>query len=255
MRRKLVIIAIVVGLVVAVYWLRQSPAVREKNPAPVEQIVSIPAAQANLEHSPSVLATNALGDRMIDARDPEFVKRVFPKFREFAATLGRLGVSPFAGEIQPESCSKIRIIRTPHGIICPFVIGDGWTAYYTRSGSFEGITRFGQRGPDNPFRAISRADMETLRRLSEGAITMPADAAWPIANHIAEAFGIDPANFERPQMHEEGLFDYRLGLQTVRYRAKGSDPLNQMSYTRDFTLKATTATTAVLVSYSNLDPR
>ena len=171
------------------------------------------------------------------------------------ATLDRLGVSPFDAEVQRISCSKIRIIHTPNGIICPFVIGDGWTADYMRSGSFEGITHFGQRGPNNPFRAISRADSDALNRLSLRALILPEDVAWPIADRVANAFGIDRSHFEKPQIHEEALFEYRLGMQTVRYRAKDSDPLNQMNYTRSFTLKATSPTTAVLVRYSNLEAR
>ncbi|MBI5388022.1 MAG: hypothetical protein HZA90_25440 [Verrucomicrobia bacterium] len=183
------------------------------------------------------------------------MNKVFPKFREFIATLNRLGVSPFESDVQPASCSKIRIIHIPNGIICPFVIGDGWTAEYTQAGSFEGITHFGQRGPDNPFRAISRADREALNRLSQQAITMPEAVAWPIADRIADAFGIDRARFEKPEIHEEALFEYRLGMQTIRYRAKGSDPLNQLNYTRSLTLKATSPTTAVLVMYADREPR
>ena len=45
----------------------------------------------------------------------------------------------------------------------------------------------------------------------------------------------------------------RLGIYSVQYRKKGSDPVNQMNYTRSFSLKATSPTTAVLVSYSHLE--
>lgn len=84
---------------------------------------------------------------------------------------------------------------------------------------------------------------------------MSSEESWKIANQVSDSFGIEQARFEKPQMHEEALFEYRLGLQTIRYRAKGSDPLNQMNYTRSFTLKATSPTTAVLVRYSNLEAR
>ena len=84
---------------------------------------------------------------------------------------------------------------------------------------------------------------------------MPEPQVWKIANRVADGFGIDPSKFEKPEMYEEGLFEYHLGIYTVRYRKKGSDPINQLNYTRDFSLRATSPTTAVLVSYSNLDPR
>ncbi len=61
------------------------------------------------------------------------------------------------------------------------------------------------------------------------------------------------SKFEKPKMYEEGLFDYRLGIYTVEYRKKGSDPVNGLNYTRGFSLKATSATTAVLVGYSHLE--
>lgn len=84
---------------------------------------------------------------------------------------------------------------------------------------------------------------------------MPQAETWKLAERVEKAFGIDRSRFEQPQMHEEALFEYRLGLQTVRYRVQGSNPLNQMNYTRSFTLKATSPTSAVLVSYSNLEAR
>ena len=67
------------------------------------------------------------------------------------------------------------------------------------------------------------------------------------------SFAVDRAKFEAPQLHEEGLFQYRLGIYTVEYRKKGSNPLNGLNYTRGFSLKATSPTTAVLVSYSHLE--
>lgn len=199
--------------------------------------------------------TNASGDTLLTAQDPVFVNKVFPKFRDFIGVLEGLGISPFESEVHAASCSKIRMIHVPNGIICPFVIGDDWTAEYTRLGSFEGITHFWQRGPNNPFRAISHADTNALSRLSQGAIAMPEPEAWRIAGQVADAFAIDRARFEKPRMHEEALFEYRLGMHTVRYLAKGADPLNQLNYKQSFTLRATSPTTAVLVRYSNMDVR
>lgn len=250
MKPRLIIVGMFVVVIVVVVLLR-----RTKPQAGLEQPASAPTVQSHQDQPNPARRLNDLGDILTDAQDPVFVNQVFPKFHEFVATLNRLGINPFESEVQPASCSKIRIIHTPNGIICPFVIGDGWTADYTQNGSFSGITHFGQRGPDNPFRAISRADTDALNRLSQRAIAMPEVAAWPIADRVADAFGIDRSRFEKPQMHEEALFEYRLGMQTVRYRVKSSDPLNQMNYTLSFTLKATSPTTAVLVRYSNLVAR
>jgi hypothetical protein len=192
---------------------------------------------------------------LIDAQDSEFVNNIFPKVRDFFAALNRLGVSPFESEIQPTSCGKIRVIHVPNGTICRFVIGDGWTTTFFENRTNSGMMHFGQRGADNPYRAISHADTTTLGRLSQSAIHMPEAEVRRIANRVAATFGIDPSMFEQPEMHEEGLFEHRLGIYTVRYREKGSDPVNQLNYTREFSLKATSPTTAVLVSYSNLEAR
>jgi hypothetical protein len=251
MRRTIIIAAVAIAIIASFLVYRQKKA---KGTHPIsEQSVSIPKAQTRVARDYSARRTNQLGDSLTDAEDPVFRNQVFPKFRDFVATLDRLGMNPLQGELQPASCSKIRIINIPNGIICPFVIGEGWTADYTENPDFSGITRFGQRGPDNPYRAISHADTNTLRRLSQGAIVMPEAEVWRIAERVADAFGIDRSKFETPQMHEEGLFEYRLGIYTVRYRKKGSDPVNQMNYTREFSLKATSPTTAVLVNYSHLE--
>jgi hypothetical protein len=211
------------------------------------------AKRFQAEQSDSMFTTNALGDVLTDGRDPVFQKKVFPKFREFLAKLDHLDVNPFQGQIEPASCSKIQYMEIPNGMICKFLIGDGWTADYTENPAFSGITYFGQRGPDNPIRAISHANTNALRRLAQNAIAMPEQEAWRIANQVAKVFAIDPSKFEKPEMYEEGLFEYRLGIYGVQYRKKGSDPVNQMNYTRSFSLKATSPTTAVLVSYSHLE--
>lgn len=252
MKRRIILVATTGVAIIAFYLLWRKPDVRVEKPeapkAPASAVIH-PSSVTSY----SVRTTNALGDTLTDAQDPEFVNRVFPKFREFVEVLDHLGVNPFQEEIEPALCSKIRIIKIPGGIMCPFVIGDGWTADYTENPTFSGITHFGQRGRDNPYRAISHADMNALRRLSQGAITMPEARVWTIANQVADAFEIDRSNFEKPQMFEEGLFEYRLGIYTVRHRKKGSDPVNQLNYTREFSLKAVSPTTAALVSYSHLE--
>lgn len=250
MRRAIFIATVAIAIIAAFLVYRQ----KAKSTHPIsEQSISIPKARTRVDGDYSPRRTNQLGDVLTDAEDPVFLNQVFPKFREFAATLDRLGINPLQGELHPSSCSKIRIINIPNGILCPFVIGEGWTADYTENRDFSGITRFGQRGPDNPYRAISRADTNALRRLSQSAVAMPEAEVWRIAERAADAFGIDRAQFETRQMHEEALFEYRLGIYTVRYRKKGSDPVNQMNYTREFSLKATSPTSAVLVNYSHLD--
>ena len=80
-----------------------------------------------------------------------------------------------------------------------------------------------------------------------------ARSVWSFANRLADAFEIDRSKFETPEMFEEGLFGNQLGIFTIRYRKKDSDPINQLNYTRSFSLKATSPTTAVLVAYSHLE--
>jgi len=82
---------------------------------------------------------------------------------------------------------------------------------------------------------------------------MPAAEAKRILNHIADvAFHLDRSKYEKPEFYPEKLFDYDLGLWSVQYRKKGTDPINQLNYTRSFSIKATSPTTAVLVSYTHL---
>jgi len=141
----------------------------------------------------------------------------------------------------------------PRGLSCWLVIDDRWTAHYIGTPSFSGITYFGQCGPDDPIRAISHANTNALRRLSQGANKMPESEVWRIVNRVAGAFGVNPAKYEKPRMYEEGRFEYNLGIYTVEYRKKGSDPINGLNYTRSFSLKATSSTTAVLVTYTHLE--
>ena len=65
---------------------------------------------------------------------------------------------------------------------------------------------------------------------------------------------IDPARYETPEIYPEKMFDYDLGMYTVQYRKKGSDPINQLNYTLDFSIKSTSPTSAVLVMYSETPP-
>ena len=79
---------------------------------------------------------------------------------------------------------------------------------------------------------------------------MPEAEAERIINHIADAFGVDRAKYEKPEIYPEKMLVYDLGMHTVQYRKKGSDPINQLNYTLNFTIKATSATTAVLVDFN-----
>ena len=251
MKRRVGFIALLVAVIVVVFLLQQKHAVRVEPQASEE----MPAAATVEPPKERGHPTNRLGHVLVDAHDSEFANRIFPKFREFVATLEGAGVSPFGEEVSQASCSKIRVTRIPNGVLCPFVIADKWTADYLRTDTFEGIAHFGQVGPDNPFRAISRADTNALSRLAQQAVAMEHAETWKIADRVVDAVGVDRSRFETPQMIDEALFEYQLGFQTVRYRTKGTDPLNQMNYTRSFTLKATSPTSAVLVRYSNLDAR
>jgi hypothetical protein len=186
-------------------------------------------------------------DTRIDRQDPEFVQRVLPVVHEFFGTLKRAGASPLSDEL---SFNNIRIHHTPHGMDCRFLIGDSWTGTVVATKDYTGLIHFGQRGPDNPFRAISHANTNALSRLSKDAIKMPQDQAERIMNRIADAFNVDRSKFEKPEIYPEKMFDYDLGLYTIQYRKKGSDPINQLNYTLNFSIKATSPTTAVLVMYS-----
>lgn len=138
---------------------------------------------------------------------------------------------------------------------CRFLIGDSWNATFVEAPGYSGIIHFGQRGPDNPFRAISHANTNALIRLSQNAIKMPQAEAERIVHHIADAFGVDRSKYEKPEIYPERMFQYDLGMYTAAYRKKGSDPINQLNYTLDFSIKATSPTTAVLVMYSETPSR
>ncbi len=189
---------------------------------------------------------SAPGYNLIDAQDPEFVQRVLPVVRKFFATLDRAGVSPLEGEL---AFNNIRIHHSPHGMDCRFLIGDSWTGTVVESPEYSGVIHFGERGPDNPFRAISHANTNALIHLSENAIKMPQAEAERIINGISDALGVDRSRYEKPETYPEKMFHYDLGMHTVQYRKKGSDPINQLNYTLNFSIKATSPTTAVLVSY------
>lgn len=96
------------------------------------------------------------------------------------------------------------------------------------------------------FATLDRA----LIRLSERAIKMPQAEAERIIEHVANTFGIDRSKFEKPEIFPEKMFHYDLGIYTVQYRKKGSDPINQLNYPLSFSVRSTSPTTAVLVMYS-----
>ena len=202
----------------------------------------------NYQPSPSQIA-----DTQIEAQDPLFLERVWPKINEFFSKLNNLNMNPLSGQLRPSACDRIKIIHIPNGMIYRLVIDDGWTATYLDSSAFSGMMYFGQRGVDDPLRAISHADTNTLSRLAQSAIVMSEVNFSQNANQVAEEFKIDFSKFEKPQMFEEGLFQYHLGIYTVRYRKKDSDPINQMNYTRSFSLKTISPNHTVLVNYSHLE--
>jgi hypothetical protein len=183
----------------------------------------------------------------VSAEDPEFVQRVMPGVRTFFATLDRAGVNPLNGELP---FNNIRIRHGPRAMDCRFLIGDTWSATFLETKDFAGIIHFGQRGPDNPFGAISHANTNALRRIAQNAIKMPEAEAERILNLIADTFGADRSKYEKPEVHPEKMFEYDLGLWTMQYRKKGSDPINQANYTLSFTIKATSPTTAMLIDFN-----
>jgi hypothetical protein len=182
----------------------------------------------------------------IDAQDPQFAQTVLPVVREFFATLDRAGVNPLHGDLQ---FNKVQVLHGPNGMTCRFLIGDSWTATTYIGKKFSGVMHFGERGPDNPFRAISHANTNALIRLSERAIKMDPAEAERIISHISDTFSVDYSRFEKPEIYPEQMFDYDLGMYTVQYRKKGSDPINRLNYPITFSIRATSPTTAVLVMY------
>jgi len=183
-----------------------------------------------------------------DAQDPEFVQHVLPIVREFFATLDRAGVNPLKGELQ---FNKVQMHHGRNGTACRFLIGDTWTTTVYTGKKFSGVMHFGERGPDNPFRAISSANTNALIRLSERAIKMPQAEAEQIIDRISNTFGIDRSKFEKPEIYPEQMFQYDLGMYTAQYRKKGSDPINRANFPVAFSIRATSSTSAVLVMYSD----
>lgn len=243
--RTVSVIVILIAVIVAVICTTQ----RNKHGEAPAQVAPAPAphqAVANAAHSGRQLEPS--GYILTDAQDPEFVQRVLPIVRGFFATLDRAGVNPIKGELP---FNNVRIRHSPHGMDCRFLIGDSWTATTVESADYTGVIHFGQRGPDNPFRAISHANTNALIRLSRTAIKMPQVEAERIINQIADAFGVDRSKYEKPEIYPEKMLQYDLGMHTVQYRKKGSDPINQLNYTLNFSIKATSPTSAVLVMYSD----
>jgi hypothetical protein len=98
---------------------------------------------------------------------------------------------------------------------------------------------------------IGHADTNALIRLSQNAIPMARIEAERIISRVSDTFGVDRSKFEK-RIYPEKLFDYDLGMWTVRYRTKGADPIDGMNYPLRFSLRATSPTTAVLVMYGDI---
>jgi hypothetical protein len=233
-------IAVVIAVVAAVYigWrLGRTPEIHK--PPGVAVQVTNSKSQGEPRSTPS-------GEILTDRQDPEFTKRVLPIVREFLVSLDRAGVNPIKGELP---YSSIRVHHGPNGMTCRFLIGESWSATTYIGVSYSGILHFGERGTNNPFRAISHADTNALIRLSESAIRMPKAEAERIIDRVSDAFQIDRSKSEKPEVYAERMFNYDLGMYSAQYRKKGADPVNQMNYPISFSIRATSPTTAVLVSY------
>ena len=249
MKRTVVIIVVALVIIIAVLttarFKRGAVKTRAIGPAMTMITNAAPTNAAYPGRSPA-----RLGDVITDAQDPEFVERVLPGLRRFFATLDRAGVNPLKDK--PLAFDKIKISYPPNGLSCQFVMNDSWTAIYDDTPKYSGIMYFGQRGPDNPNRAISHANTNALIRLSQRAIKMPQVEAERIINEITEAFSVNRSQFEKPQIIPVRMFEYDLGMYSVRFRKRGTDPLNGMNYTLRFSIKATSPTNAVLVEYGDI---
>lgn len=241
MRVPIVILILVTAVCVLCFALRTRRAASNASQTPTKA-----AIQSGVDRSNSQPRSSPTGAILADAREPEFVKRVLPVVRQFFATLDRAGVNPIKEELPYNS---IQIHHAPSGMTCRFLLGDTWTATTYISSGYSGIIHFGQRGPDNPFRAISHSDTNALQRLSSTAISMPQAEAERIIKRISDALHGDRSGFEGPEIYREQMFDYELGMYSAQYRKKGSDPVNQLNYPISLSIKATSPTTAVLVSY------
>jgi len=239
-RKAVTIIVLVAGVAAIVFRTQQNKDGANIAPIPAPKPVTDAAASSERQSSSRFVS--------IDAEDPEFVQHVLPVVREFFATLGRAGVNPLTGELQ---FNKVQIHRGHNGTTCRFLIGDTWTATVYTGKKFSGVMHFGERGPDNPFRAISGANTNALIRLSERAIKMPQAEAEQIIECIANAFAINRNKFERPEIYPEQMFQYDLGMYTAQYRKKGSDPINRINFPITLSIRATSSTGAVLVMYSD----
>jgi hypothetical protein len=235
-------IIILIGAAVTVVYVTQRtrPQVAIAQTAPLPPTVTSAAPASGRQSKSSAFVST-------DAHDPEFAQNVQPVIRKFFAMLNRAGVNPLKGHME---FNKVQIRYGPNGMGCRFLIGDSWTATTYIGEKFSGVLHFGERGPDNPFRAISDGDTNALMRLAERAIKMPQAEAERIIRHISDSFGIDYSQFEEPEIYPEQMFHYDLGMYTVQYRKKGSDPINRLNYPITFSIRATSPTTAVLVMYS-----
>jgi hypothetical protein len=215
-----------------------------------------PRPNAHTDALRSDMRTNApdseqlpvVSDILTNAQHPEFVNRVLPVVRDFFATLDRAGVNPIQDDLP---FNTVQLRDGPNGLMARFLIGDRWSCTAFVGPNVSSIVHFGERGPDNPFRAISHANTNALKRLSQKAVKMPQAEAARIINHITDVFGIDRSRFEKPRIYPEKMFEYDLGMFTVAYRKKGTDPVNQANYPISFSIRATSLTTAVLVMYSD----
>ena len=242
--RKTVAIIILLAAVAAIIIYRtqqNKDGVAKMHPAPASRQSAINTVSSSERQSSSMFVST-------DAQDPEFVQHVLPIVREFFATLDRAGVNPLKGELQ---FNKVQIHRGRNGTTCRFLIGDTWTATVYTGKKFSGVMHFGERGPDNPFRAISGGHTNALSRLSERAIKMQQAEAELIIDRISNTFGIDRSKFEKPEIYPEQMFHYDLGMYTAQYRKRGSSPINRANFPVAFSIRATSSTSAVLVMYSD----
>jgi hypothetical protein len=197
-RKAVAIIVLVAAAATIVFRTRHGKDRATKIPTPASKPATHAAASSKRQ-SNSMFAS-------IDAEDAEFVQQVLPLLRDFFAALDKAEVNPIKGELQ---FNKVQIHHGRNGTTCRFLIGDSWTATTYVGAGFSGILHFGERGPDNPFRAIGGANTNTLAPTGLSArsksLNLKRSGLLSVSRIQLE---IDRDKVEKPEIYPEQMFDY-----------------------------------------------
>lgn len=238
---------------------------RETNPPLSKQIESPYRTNSSLESSvnkkqiPNRIRADKLGTFFVDSTDEDlqFLHEVKPAISNFLSRLKSINASPIDPALSTNTVSHVRFGQNAYGgTNCSFIIDDSWTVRYdhmnpsANTTAFDGITYFGPRGRDNPYKAISRADTNTLARIADNIkFYMPQETAIQLIPSIFNALGENPQNYEQPQIKADKPFGYNIGTFTAVYRTKGSDPLNQLDGRKTLTITPSSTNQAALTLY------